>query len=267
MGNLTAPHWVKHRATNTCGPDNRADLTLSIVGSAATYESGMNMSLATLAGVRAPRLTAHEYARDALRRAIVRGELVTGSRVPQVAWAKRLEVSTTPIREALRDLATEGMVELDAHRGAFVNRLTFEQVAEIYHIRGILEPAAMRDAARLMAPSTMERVERLHAMLDEQHSIGRWAELHCEFHDTVLTDVPSERLVRTIINLRNSAAPYVAARRRRGIALTHAEDHRDLLDALRDRDEERAAAVTLRHLESTMTALAYDRATQQRRAG
>lgn len=222
------------------------------------------MSLAALAGVRAPRLTAHEYARDALRRAILRGELVTGSRVPQVAWAKRLQVSTTPVREALRDLATEGMVELDAHRGAFVNRLTFEQIAEIYHIRKILEPAAMRDAARLMAPSTMARVERLHAMLSEQQSVGRRAELHCEFHDALLTNVPSERLVRTIVNLRNSAAPYVAARRRGGMALAYDEEHRDLLDALRDRDEDRAANVTLRHLASTMAALTYDRATQQR---
>lgn len=112
------------------------------------------MSLGTLSA-RMPRFTAHEYARDSLRRAILRGELETGSRVPQVAWAKRLEMSTTPIREALRDLATEGMVELDAHRGAFVNRLTFDQVAEIYHIRKLLEPAAMRDAARLITPATM----------------------------------------------------------------------------------------------------------------
>ncbi|HSK97629.1 MAG TPA: GntR family transcriptional regulator [Euzebyales bacterium] len=225
------------------------------------------MSLATLSDARASRLTAHEYARDSLRRAILRGDLETGSRVPQVAWARRLEVSTTPIREALRDLATEGMVELDAHRGAFVNRLTFEQVQEIYHIRQILEPAAMRDAARLTTPASMARIEHLHALLGEQVGLGRWAELHCEFHDALLSDVPSERLKRTIINLRNSAAPYVAAaRRRQGTALAHAEEHRDLLDALRARDEERAAAVALQHLESTMTALAYERAATQRQA-
>jgi DNA-binding GntR family transcriptional regulator len=223
------------------------------------------MSLGTLSETRAPRWTAHEYARDALRRAILRGELELGSRVPQVAWAKRLEISTTPIREALRDLATEGMVELDAHRGAFVNRLTFEQVAEIYHIRQILEPAAMRDAARLMTPSTMARIEHLHSLLGEQLGLGRWAELHCDFHDALLTDLRSDRLVRTIINLRNSAAPYVAAaRRRQGTALAHAEEHRDLLDALRAGDGERAATVSLQHLESTMTALAYDRATASR---
>lgn len=225
------------------------------------------MSLATLSEARTARFTAHEYARDSLRRAILRGELETGSRVPQVAWAKRLEISTTPVREALRDLATEGMVELDAHRGAFVSRLTFEQVEEIYSIRQILEPAAMRDAARSMTPSTMARVEHLHSMLDEQLSLGRWAEVHSEFHDALLTDLRSDRLVRTVINLRNSAAPYVAAaRRRQGTALTHAKEHRDLLDALRAGDEERAATVSLQHLESTMVALAYDRATTQRSA-
>lgn len=224
------------------------------------------MSLGTLSA-RMPRFTAHEYARDSLRRAILRGELETGSRVPQVAWAKRLEMSTTPIREALRDLATEGMVELDAHRGAFVNRLTFDQVAEIYHIRKILEPAAMRDAARLITPATMARVEHLHDLLGEQLGLGRWAELHCEFHDALLTDLRSDRLVRTIINLRNSAAPYVAAaRRRQGTALAHAEEHHDLIDALRAGNGERAASVSLQHLESTMAALAYDRATMQQPA-
>lgn len=211
------------------------------------------------------RVTAHEYARSSLRRAILRGDLASGAHVPQVEWARRLAVSTTPVREALRDLASDGMVQLDAHRGAYVSRLTFEQVSEIYSIRKILEPAAMRDAAGLITPSTLARAERLNMLLGQQMSSGRWAELHCEFHDTLLTDLQSPRMVRTVISLRDSAAPYVAAaRNRQGTALAHTAEHRELLEALRAGDHDRAAAVALQHLDSTMSALTYDRATSSR---
>lgn len=207
------------------------------------------------------RRTAHEYARDALRRAILRGELVTGAHVPQVAWAKRLQLSTTPVREALRDLAAEGIVQLDAHRGAFVSQLTFEQVAEIYRIRKILEPAALREAAHLNTPVTLARADRLLRALGDQTNVGHWTELHCEFHDTLLADLRSRRMLHTVRSLRDSVAPYVAAARlRHGIVAVHATEHRDLLDAMRARDADRVASIALQHLESTMAALRADRA-------
>jgi DNA-binding GntR family transcriptional regulator len=70
-----------------------------------------------------PRRTAHEYVRNSLREGILRGSLVGGTRLVQSEIASELEVSTTPVREALRDLATEGLVQLDAHRGAVVLQL------------------------------------------------------------------------------------------------------------------------------------------------
>lgn len=210
------------------------------------------------------RRTAHEYARDALRRAILRGDLATGAHVPQVAWAKRLHVSTTPVREALRDLAVEGIVQLDAHRGAFVSSLTFEQVSEIYRIRQILEPAALSEAAQLITPVTLVRADRLLRALGDHTTVGHWTELHCEFHDTLLADLRSRRMLQTVTSLRDSVAPYVAAaRRRHGIVAAHAAEHHELLEAMRARDADGAAAVALKHLGSTMAALRADRAAQR----
>jgi DNA-binding GntR family transcriptional regulator len=220
------------------------------------------MSLRSISDVHTARATAHAYARDALRRAILRGDLTAGERVPQVVWADRLGVSTTPVREALRDLATEGIVQLDAHRGAYVTRLTFDEVCEIYRIRKTLEPAALRNAAHVITPVTLARADRLHRALVEQTDIGQWTELHCELHDTLLADLPSRRMLLTVTSLRDSIAPYVAAvLRRQGVVRPHGE-HRDLLDAMHAGDGDRVAEIALRHLESTLSVLRYDRSTQ-----
>jgi DNA-binding GntR family transcriptional regulator len=220
------------------------------------------MVLRSISDAHAARTTAHEYARDALRRAILRGDLAPDERVPQVVWADRLGVSTTPVREALRDLAAEGMVQLDAHRGAYVTRLTYEQVCEIYRIRQTLEPAALSDAARVITAVTLARADRLHRALVEQTGIGRWTELHCELHDTLLADLRSRRMLLTVTSLRDSVSPYVSAvLRRQGVVRPHGE-HRDLLDAMHAHDGDRAAEVALRHLKSTLSVLRYDHAAQ-----
>ena len=219
------------------------------------------MALRPISDVRVAPTTAHEYTYDALRRAILRGDLAAGERVPQVVWADRLGVSTTPVREALRDLATEGIVQLDAHRGAYVIRLSYEQVSEIYRIRLTLEPAALRGAAHVITPVTLARADRLHRALVEQTDTGQWTELHCELHDTLLTDLPSRRMLTTVTNLRDSVSPYVAAvLRRQGVVRPHGE-HRELLDAMHAHDGERAADVAHRHLQSTMAVLRYDHST------
>ena len=76
------------------------------------------------------RQTAHEYVREVLRRSILNGDLPGGSRLVQAELAATLEVSTTPIREALRDLASEGLVRFDPHRGAVVTELDDEDLRD-----------------------------------------------------------------------------------------------------------------------------------------
>ena len=83
----------------------------------------------------ATRQTAHEYVREVLRRAILSGDIPVGSRLVQAELATTLEVSTTPVREALRDLASEGLIQFDPHRGAVVSELSGEELQEIYEIR------------------------------------------------------------------------------------------------------------------------------------
>ena len=95
------------------------------------------------------RRTAHEFVKDSLRRAILRGDLSGGARLIQADLAAMLNVSTTPVREALRDLATEGLITLDRHRGGVVRELNWlELMEEIRLIRQQLEPLAVRPGGR-----------------------------------------------------------------------------------------------------------------------
>ena len=84
---------------------------------------------------------------EKLRRLIQSGEIAPGSRLRQNELAERFGVSTTPVREAFAELAREGIVRLDAHRGATVFRPSLDELIEIYEIRGALEPLATELAA------------------------------------------------------------------------------------------------------------------------
>jgi len=74
--------------------------------------------------------TAHEFVKESLRRAILRGDLSGGERLIQADLATMLNVSTTPVREALRDLATEGLITLDRHRGGVVREPDWAEIGD-----------------------------------------------------------------------------------------------------------------------------------------
>jgi DNA-binding GntR family transcriptional regulator len=204
------------------------------------------------------RRTAHELVRDTLRRAILRGTLAGGQRLVQAEIADQLDVSTTPVREALRDLASEGLIRLDAHRGAIVRELDLTEVREIYDLRKLLEPEALRRAAQHITDEELDAAEALQVQMDVETDAGAWADLNREFHATLVKAARSPRLIMILQNLRDSAAPYV------GLSLqasdeqrAHAnEQHRAMLAALRARDAEAGAQIAVDHLESTVQILA-----------
>lgn len=210
------------------------------------------------AQIGGPRKTAHEYVRDALRGRILRGDLQGGERLVQTEIARTLGVSTTPVREALRDLATEGLVRLDAHRGGIVNKLTFEDLLEIHELCRLLEPEAMRRVVDIMDHDLVGTARQLADAMEDEDDTVRWTELNREFHAALLDAIPSERQRQLLRGLRDSAAPYVAlAIRKRGPDQfqTANRQHRQILEALAAGDAERCAELTRTHVDLTLTAL------------
>lgn len=198
------------------------------------------------------RRTAHQMVRDSLRRAILDGTLPAGSRLVQADIAARLRVSTTPVREALRDLASEGLIRLDAHRGGVVRETSVQEVREIYLIRRLLEPEAVRLAVEGMEPDLLAALERLHKELDEARDPARWVALNREFHRLLNGAAGLDRLAEILNHLDDNAAVYVnmaTDAEHRQEANRH---HQRLLDACRDGDGETAATLVSEHLQQTL---------------
>ena len=209
------------------------------------------------AGYAGSRKTAHEFVRDVLRRAILSGELTGSTRLVQAELAATLEVSTTPVREALRDLASEGLIRFDPHRGAVVEELTSEEVSEVYAIRKVLEPLALSQALPNLTEGHIDLLRRLHKkMLDEPNG-AEWVDFNRNFHMMVYESA-GPRLSNIIRGLLDASVMYIGASLKE-VPMMREEanhDHSEILDALAANDLEAATAAVLDHLDLSMRALA-----------
>ena len=190
------------------------------------------------------RRTTQELVFEFLRDAILSGRLRGGSHLVQDRIATELNVSRVPVREALLQLESEGLVRMEAHRGASVVWLSPEEIAEIFEIRAILVTAASR---RVVPSLTDDRVERLQQITDRQEretSPAMRARLNHAFNATLFEPLNRPRLQALIDKLEREVDRYLMSipdRPRIG--------HRELVEACRARDADRAADLVHRHLD------------------
>lgn len=200
--------------------------------------------------------TSEEFVYHALRTDILTGRIKAGSRVVQSEVAEQLGVSVTPVREAMRRLHTEGLVELAPHRGATVGRLELAKVREIYDLRMLLEPRLVERSLPVFDAERGRELEKLCDEMDVENSVSRFAELNQTFHDSLVT--PDESWLSRIVRmLRVASSPYVALSLHAVPALMKASnaEHRRMLRAFIEQDLDAARELTLHHLSSTAVAL------------
>jgi DNA-binding GntR family transcriptional regulator len=199
------------------------------------------------------RPTAHEMVRDALRVAILSGRLAWGARLVQADIASELRVSTTPVREALRDLAAEGLIRFDPHRGAVVCELDINDFKEIYQIRRVIEPLAIRLAAERITKEELDKADELQRQLDQEEDSAAWVKGNWQFHALLDLGAHSPRLAVVVTSMHNSAALYVSHSVNLNPKRIHEgnAEHRAILVALRAGDADQAAEAFLQHLDRT----------------
>jgi DNA-binding GntR family transcriptional regulator len=199
------------------------------------------------------RTSATEAAAREMRVLILSGELPAGSLIHQGELAEQLGLSRTPLREALQRLQGEGLIRIDNHRGAVVNRPSREDVRQIYEVQMLLEGAAARWAAQACTPADLETVrEALERHLESPGGIS-WMESNKAFHTAIYRVARRPVLLEIIGRLRNRAGMYVnfLARAPEGRARADGE-HEEMYDALAKGDADRLADLVCLHLQGTL---------------
>jgi DNA-binding GntR family transcriptional regulator len=189
------------------------------------------------------RRTTQELVVEFLRDAILSGRLRGGSRLVQDKIATQLNVSRVPVREALLQLESEGLVRMEAHRGATVVWLSPEEIAEIFEIRVLLETAAIRRVVPTLSDDQLKRLERIADRQQRETSMQARARLNLAFYNTLFENLGRPRLRSTISKLEREVERYLVPLERPHLG------HLELVRACAARDAERAAEIVQRHLE------------------
>ena len=207
-----------------------------------------------------------ERARAGIREAIASGELKPGEQIVEAAIAAKIGVSRSPVREALRQLEQQGLVESVPNRGTFVAALDEGDVEEIVLLRGALEGLAARLAADRMGRRDVRALEDVVARMERHSGPGAreesaFIEADAEFHSALVRFSGHRRLQRMWAELD----PFIwlltvdAEGIRRGDRPAVAAEHRQLLNPLGSGDPEAAQRAVWRHITGPLAVLPDER--------
>jgi DNA-binding GntR family transcriptional regulator len=202
---------------------------------------------------RVTRTSLRHMVGDQLREAIASGELAPGERLNEVAVAKRLGVSPTPVREAFRDLEQSGLIVVEPHRGVTVRPLTHRDLSEIYSLRAHLEQMAIKLAHPRLDEHDFAALADLIRGMEErakQDDPAGVVELDVAFHRYVVHKAGHDLLLKTWEQIHPSRWTYVTVRvlSERG-PLYIARRHWPLLKALQATSPQVAVDAAVEHIE------------------
>ncbi|MFZ5641457.1 MAG: GntR family transcriptional regulator [Bacillota bacterium] len=191
---------------------------------------------------------------EAIREAIINGTLKPGERLMEIQLAEEMGVSRTPVREAIRKLELEGFVVMIPRKGAYVAGLSMKDIADVFEIRAALEGLAAGLAAERITEEELEELERLLVKIGEciqSNDLNAVIEQDTEFHDVLFRATRNERLVQIVSNLREQIQRYrtasLSSPGRMKLAL---EEHKQIVEALSERDVEKAQQLAREHIEN-----------------
>jgi DNA-binding GntR family transcriptional regulator len=209
-------------------------------------------------------LPARHRVKLALHHGIMSGAIPGGTHLVQSVIADEFAVSTHQVREALRDLAAEGFVRIDARGAAVVNQLCRGDLEDIYQIRLLLEPVAVARVAVLVREDTVIRAVKLLAAMESETDAERWAGLDSGFHRALSESGNSPRQAAILENLREHSARYVqhSILAAPGRARESSAEHEEIMRAVMKGDSDAAADAMFRHLDGTLAALRVREVTQ-----
>lgn len=195
---------------------------------------------------------------DKLRKAILEGRMKTGERIVEKEYADKLNISRTPVREALRKLEIEGLVQYIPRKGVVVKGLCLKDIIEIYEIRKTLECLAVRNVIINITKEEIDKLKDIVKKMDEAEEAGDIESLYqisSNFH-TALLNASSMTRLRDMINMLQDYSTYftrtnIANDSRRSAAIN---EHRKILSAIIEKDTDKAEKTVAKHIENSRKA-------------
>lgn len=201
----------------------------------------------------------HEDVASQLRSRIFAGELAPGAFVDELAWCEQLHISRTPLREALKVLAAEGLIRQEPRRGSFINEVTAEDLDEIFPVIALLEGRCAHEAALRATDADLAALTTLHERLQKAAKLQRindYYEANFAIHEAIILLANNKWLaqvigdLRKILKLARLQQLHAPGRLQQSLS-----EHMAVFAALQARDAQGAEAAMRTHLTRQREAL------------
>ncbi|MGE5380198.1 MAG: GntR family transcriptional regulator [Methylocystaceae bacterium] len=191
---------------------------------------------------------------ETLREAIISGILKPGERMMEIQLAEELGVSRTPVREAIRKLELEGFVVMIPRKGAYVSDISFKDINDIFEIRGSLEMLAAGLACERITDDELEKLEWLLVQkweCIEKNDLETMVENDTLFHEALYRASRNDRMWQIVSNLREQIQRFRTTSLGSPGRMKEAwEEHKDLVEAISDRNISLAQELAARHIDN-----------------
>lgn len=206
----------------------------------------MQQQILSTDGYRSPigvSLTLRERIVDAVRDSIIKGDLKPGSRVSEPELARRFGISRTPVREALRQLDSEGFLSILPRRGARVSQFDRRDYMEYYQLKALLEGYAARLATPTITERQLVRLEQLNEQMERFYASGELRKiprLHIAYHTAITEASENTQLMMLLKMLTNKFQRFTIQIALSGNNEVAFSQHREIVGAMRARNVEEA---------------------------
>ncbi len=193
---------------------------------------------------------------DALRDAIIRGEMAEGETIRQESVARLFSVSRIPVREALKRLEAQGLVTSVRYKGVVVASMSPSEIEEIFEFRGLVESKLIEYAVEAMTPESLELAKDYCEAFAAETDPAKWGDLNRLFHSALYRDSGRPYYLEIVQGANDRVERYVRAQLDLTEGMARAKrDHDAILDACFKRDARKAVTLTAAHIHNAGQAL------------
>lgn len=190
---------------------------------------------------------------NTLREAILTGDIEPGERLMEIRLAEKLGVSRTPIREAIRMLQLEGLVNMTPRKGTVVAEISKEDLKNVLEVRKVLEQLAVEKSCENVSDEAVselrENLKEFNAAIKKKNP-SDIAKIDVAFHDIIYRITGNDRLIQILYNIREQMYRYrLEYIKDQDTRQTVVRDHENLIEAIVNKDVEKAKSIIVAHIE------------------